>query len=98
MRHAINNERDRAVARHVRGGAEGIQRDVGRDHEGDLRVIEAQHGTQQTGGRHDGTAGDAGGGDHRDTEHEDEADPLEGGYRQALGQDNREREGEDLRG
>ena len=98
MRHAINNERDRAVARHVRRGTEGIQRDVGGDHERDLRVVEAQHRAEQAGGRHDGATGHAGGGDHRDAEHEDEADPLEGGHRQALGQDDREREREDLRG
>ena len=98
MGHAVHDERDRPVARHVGGGAEGVQGDVGGDHERDLGVVEAQHGAQQAGGRHDGATGHAGGGDHRDAQHEDEADPLQGAHGQALGQDDGEREGEDLRG
>ena len=79
MCHTVHDERDRTVARHVRGRTEGIQRDVGGDHESNLSIVEAQHGAEQARGRHDGAAGDAGGCDHRDTEHEDEADPLQGG-------------------
>ena len=43
--------------------------------------------------RHNRTAGDAGRGDHGDTEHEDEADPLDEGDVDPLGEGDREGEG-----
>ena len=75
-RELVHDERDRAVAGDVGGGAEGVDHDVGRDHEREHRVVEAQVGLQQAGSRHDGAARHARGRDHHDAQQEDEAEDL----------------------
>lgn len=82
-RELVHDERDRAVAGDVSGGAEGVDHDVGRDHEREHRVVEAQVGLQQAGSRHDGAARHARGRDHHDAQQEDEAEDLTAGDVQA---------------